>query len=197
MKLSEQLKGKIRNISKQKGIHAQEVLQMYMFERFIERLSISNYCENFVLKGGLLISTILGIANRTTMDLDTTVIGLDMEIDAILNVVNEIASIDVGDGIIFKMLDIKPIREDDEYANFRVSMQCEFGKMKIPMKMDITTGDCITPEEIQYEYPYMFESGSILIKAYPIETIISEKFESIIKGNIIQELEIFTILSIN
>ena len=150
MKTPEQLKGAIRNLAKKKGIHAQEVLQIFMFERIIERLSVSPYKDRFILKGGLLISAILGVAERTTMDMDTTVKGLPMDEQSIRKAIREILDQPVDDGIEFQLLDLTPIREDDEYENFRASIQATYGKMKIPMKIDITTGDEITPKEIQF-----------------------------------------------
>ena len=150
MKTPEQLKGAIRNLAKKKGIHAQEVLQIFMFERIIERLSVSPYKDRFILKGGLLISAILGVAERTTMDMDTTVKGLPMDEQSIRKAISEILDQPVDDGIEFQLLDLTPIREDDEYENFRASVQAVYGKMKIPMKIDITTGDEITPKEIQF-----------------------------------------------
>ena len=150
MKTPEQLKGAIRNLAKKKGIHAQEVLQIFMFERIIERLSVSPYKDSFILKGGLLISAILGVAERTTMDMDTTVKGLPMDEQSIRKAISEILDQPVDDGIEFQLLDLTPIREDDEYENFRASVQATYGKMKIPMKIDITTGDEITPKEIQF-----------------------------------------------
>ena len=150
MKTPEQLKGAIRNLAKKKGIHAQEVLQIFMFERIIERLSVSPYKDSFILKGGLLISAILGVAERTTMDMDTTVKGLPMDEQSIRKAICEILDQPVDDGIEFQLLDLTPIREDDEYENFRASIQATYGKMKIPMKIDITTGDEITPKEIQF-----------------------------------------------
>ena len=150
MKTPEQLKGAIRNLAKKKGIHAQEVLQIFMFERIIERLSVSPYKDRFILKGGLLISAILGVAERTTMDMDTTIKGLPMDEQSIRKAISEILDQPVDDGIEFQLLDLTPIREDDEYENFRASVQATYGKMKIPMKIDITTGDEITPKEIQF-----------------------------------------------
>ena len=123
IKTPEQLKGAIRNLAKGKGIHAQELLQIFMFERIIERLSVSSYKDRFILKGGLLISAILGVAERTTMDMDTTVKGLPMDEQNIRKAVSEILNQPVDDGIKFQLLDLTPIREDDEYENFRVSFK--------------------------------------------------------------------------
>ena len=184
MKTPEQLKGAIRNLAKKKGIHAQEVLQIFMFERIIERLSVSPYKDRFILKGGLLISAILGVAERTTMDMDTTVKGLPMDEQSIRKAISEILDQPVDDGIGFQLLDLTPIREDDEYENFRASIQATYGKMKIPMKIDITTGDEITPKEIQFSYPFLFDDRRVMVKAYTQETILAEKYETIIRRNV-------------
>lgn len=184
LKTPEQLKGAIRHLAKKKGIHAQEVLQIFMFERIIERLSVSPYKDKFILKGGLLISAILGVAERTTMDMDTTVKGLPMDEENIWKAISEILEQPVDDGIEFQLLDLIPIREDDEYKNFRASIQATYGKMKIPMKIDITTGDEITPKEIQFSYPFLFDDRQAMVKAYTQETILAEKYETIIRRNV-------------
>ena len=181
---SESLKGKVKNIAKSKKLSSQEVLQMFFFERFLERLSHSSYKFNFVIKGGLLISSMIGIDNRTTMDLDTTVKGIPLKEHVIRNIILEILDIEVDDGIQFEITDITYIREEEEYENFRVHLIAIFGKIKNVMKIDITTGDIITPREIEYVYPCMFREEGIRVLAYPIETILSEKYESIIKRNI-------------
>ena len=167
-----------------KEVHAQEVLQIFMFERIIERLSVSPYKDRFILKGGLLISAILGVAERTTMDMDTTVKGLPMDEQSIRKAISEILDQPVDDGIGFQLLDLTPIREDDEYENFRASIQATYGKMKIPMKIDITTGDEITPKEIQFSYPFLFDDRRVMVKAYTQETILAEKYETIIRRNV-------------
>lgn len=184
MKTSEQLKGAVRNLAKEKGLHTQEVLQNFMFERIIERLSMSSYKEIFILKGGLLISAMLGIQERTTMDMDTTVKGLHMEEQNIWEALIEILGQPVEDGVQFELINLKPIREDDEYENFRASLQAMYGKMKIPMRIDITTGDEIIPREIQFSYPLLFEDKRVPVMAYTMETILAEKYETIIRRNI-------------
>ena len=181
---SESLKGKIRNIAISKNLRSQEVLQMFFFERFLERLSGSEYKYNFIIKGGLLISSMIGIDNRTTMDMDTTIKGVALKEDIIRNVISKIINTEVDDGIEFEITGISHIREEDEYENFRVNLIAEFGKIKNNMKIDITTGDAITPKEMEYLYPCMFQNESIRVLAYPLETILAEKYESIIKRNI-------------
>ncbi len=184
MKTPEQLKGAIRNIAAKKNLRPQEVLQMFLFERVLERLANSNYRNNFILKGGLLISSMLGISERTTMDMDTTVRGISMEEEEIVSVVKEILSVDVDDGIKFMLKTIEPIRADDAYNNFRVHLTAQYGKINAPMKIDITTGDTITPAAVQYSYPLSFEERSIPILAYTLETVLAEKYETIIRRNI-------------
>ena len=184
MKTPEQLKGAIRNIAAKKNLRPQEVLQMFLFERVLERLANSNYRNNFILKGGLLISSMLGISERTTLDMDTSVRGISMEEEEIVSVVKEILSVDVDDGIKFMLKTIEPIREDDAYNNFRVHLTAQYGKINAPMKIDITTGDTITPAAVQYSYPLSFEERSIPILAYTLETVLAEKYETIIRRNI-------------
>lgn len=174
MKTPEQLKGSIRSIAAKKNLRAQEVLQMFLFERILERLAASRYQNNFILKGGLLISSMIGISERTTMDMDTTVRGIQMEEDEIVAAVNEILTIDVGDGIVFEYQGIEPIREEDAYNNFRVHLRAKYGKIDSPMKIDVTTGDVITPAAIRYDFPMIFDDKTVSVMAYTLETVLAE-----------------------
>lgn len=179
-----QLKAKIKNISKEKNISAQLVLQNYMMERFIERIALSDFQDQMIIKGGLLISSIVGLDSRATMDIDMTLKGKPVNEAFILDYINEISRININDEVKFDVVSITEIREMDDYFGFRVSLIAGIGTMKIPLKIDITTGDKIIPSEISYEYPLMFENRSIKIKAYNLETILSEKIETIIsRGN--------------
>lgn len=184
MKTPEQLKGTIRSMAAKKNLRAQEVLQMFLFERILERMANSRFKDNFILKGGLLISSMIGITERTTMDMDTTVRGIQMEEDEIVSAVKEIVAIDVEDGIVFEYKGIEPICEEDAYNNFRVHLQAKYGKIDSPMKIDVTTGDAITPAAIQYDFPMLFEEKSIPVMAYTLETVLAEKYETIIRRNI-------------
>lgn len=184
MKTPEQLKGGIRSMAAKKNLRAQEVLQMFLFERVLERLAASPYRNNFILKGGLLISSMIGIGERTTMDMDTTVRGIQMEENEIVETIKAILATDVGDGIVFEFQKIEPIREDDAYNNFRVHLRARYGKIDSPMKIDVTTGDIITPAAIQYDFPLAFEEKTIPVMAYTLETILAEKYETIIRRNI-------------
>lgn len=184
MKTPEQLKGSIRSMAAKKNLRAQEVLQMFLFERILERLAASRYQNNFILKGGLLISSMIGISERTTMDMDTTVRGIQMEEDEIVAAVNEILAINVGDGIVFEYQGIEPIREEDAYNNFRVHLRAKYGKIDSPMKIDVTTGDVITPAAIRYDFPMLFDDKTVPVMAYTLETVLAEKYETIIRRNI-------------
>ena len=180
----ESIKSKIRSLAEKKNLKSQEVLQIYFFERFLERLSKSKYKNNFIIKGGFLISSLIGIENRTTMDMDTTIKGIALKEEKIKEIVEEIININVNDGIKFEIKDIDYIREEDEYENFRISLIANVGKTKNFMKLDLTTGDAITPREIEYTYPCIFSQEDIKIMAYPLETILAEKYETIIRRNI-------------
>lgn len=184
MKTPEQLKGSVRSMAEKKNLRAQEVLQMFLFERILERLANSSYRNNFILKGGLLISSMVGISERTTMDMDTTVRGIQMEEDEIVKAVKEIVAVDVSDGIEFEYESIEPIREDDVYNNFRIHLRAKYGKIDSPMKIDVTTGDVVTPAAVQYEFPMLFDEKVIPVLAYTLETILAEKYETIIRRNI-------------
>lgn len=157
---------------------------MFLFERILERLANSEYRSNFILKGGLLISSMIGIGERTTMDMDTTVRGIQMEEDEIVKAVKEILAVDVDDGIQFEYKRIEPIREDDAYNNFRVHLQAKYGKIDSPMKIDVTTGDIITPAAVRYDFQMLFEDKTIPVMAYTLETVLAEKYETIIRRNI-------------
>lgn len=157
---------------------------MFLFERMLERLANSDYKDNFILKGGLLISSMIGISERTTMDMDTTVRGITMEEDEIVEAVKEILAVKVDDGIAFEYRGIEPIREEDAYNNFRIHLNARYGKIDSPMKIDVTTGDVITPAAVRYDFPMLFEERSIPIMAYTLETVLAEKYETIIRRNI-------------
>lgn len=180
---SEKLKGKIKSFSKKNNLKAQEVLQMYFFERFLTRLEKSKYRANFIIKGGFLISSIIGIQNRTTMDIDTTIKGLPVKEEIIKEIILEILNIEVNDEIEFVLGKIENIREISEYENYRLHLTANFEKIKNPLKIDITTGDVIIPSEIEYSYETIFKE-KLNILVYSLETLIAEKYETIIKRNI-------------
>ena len=180
----EQLKGQIKKYANERKLQPQEVLQMFLFERVLERLAKSNYSKNFVLKGGFLLSSMFGVEERTTMDMDTSVFGIEMTEAEIKRVIEEIISLEIGDGIKFEFLKIEPIREDDDYNNFRIYFVAHYGKIANDMKIDITTGDVITPGAIEYRYQTILDGDYIFVNAYNRETIVAEKYETIIRRNI-------------
>ncbi len=175
------LKAKIRNFAKQKNMSAQVALQNYMFERFLERLSRSAYKDKFILKGGILIATLVGIGNRSTMDLDTTVKNYPLNVESLTKAIKDICDITVEDSVIFNFLDIRNIRDDDAYGGFKVSIVAEYDTIITPMQIDVTTGDAITPEAVFYTFKKIFEEGEIKVWAYNIETVLAEKVETILR----------------
>ncbi len=179
-----QLKSWIKNMSAKVDVNENIILQNYMLERLLERISVSNYKYKFVLKGGMLITAIVGIDMRNTLDMDATIKGFNLEKDNLENILNEIFSIDLDDGVTFEFRNTKEIRQEDEYGGYRVSLDAKFDKLVVPMKLDITTGDVIVPKEVNYKFGLMFENRSIEILAYNMETIIADKFETIISRNI-------------
>ena len=182
---AEKLKNEIRKIASEKGLNAGEILHMFMFERFIERLTRSFYRESFILKGGLLIASMIGIGQRTTIDMDTTVKNLAMNEGTLKRVVTEIIDIPLDDGVSFTFERIVPIREEDEYNNFRISLEARCDRIRVPMRIDMTTGDAITPGEIDYQYRSIFGKEKIIIKAYTLETILAEKYETILRRSVL------------
>ena len=184
MKTPEQIKGAIRNISKKTGVNPNSLLQMCLFEGILEKLSKSKYSENFILKGGLLISSLIGVDMRSTMDMDTTLRGIPLNEVSITKILNEILAIEIDADIEYKLIKLSPIRQEDVYEDFCASISCIFGKINATLNIDITTGDVITPREMNYSYSKILEEGTIPIMTYTIETILAEKFETISSRNI-------------
>ena len=184
MKTPEQIKGAIRNISKKTGVNPNSMLQMCLFEGILEKLSKSKYSENFILKGGLLISSLIGVDMRSTMDMDTTLRGIPLNEVSITKILNEILAIEINADIEYKLIKLSPIRQEDVYEDFCASISCIFGKINATLNIDITTGDVITPREMNYSYSKILEEGTIPIMTYTIETILAEKFETISSRNI-------------
>lgn len=179
------LKGRIKNYAKNNKIAAQVVLQNYMFERFLARLSQSEYRQQFVIKGGMLISAIVGLDTRSTMDLDTTLRNLPLSKEKVLNTMNNICALDLHDEVSFKTKSIAPIRKDDQYGGFCVRLDAIYDTIITPLSIDISTGDVITPSAIQYEFCGIFdESVRIKLWGYNIETIMAEKVETILSRGV-------------
>ena len=184
MKTSEQIKGAIRNISKKTGVNANSLLQMCLFEGILEKISKSKYKNHFILKGGLLISSLIGVEMRSTLDIDTTIRGLPMNEENISKILQEILEIYIDADIVYRLVKLERIRTEDFYEDFSATISCRYGKINTNLNIDITTGDIITPKEVQYFYEKILEEGSISILTYTIETIIAEKFETISSRNI-------------
>lgn len=180
MNTATQLKALIRNLSKEKNINAQILLRNYMFERLLERISLSNYRHSFILKGGMLIAAMVGLDARSTMDMDATIKGVPVTQESIRFVFDEICSIPINDSVEMNVKEIEDIRDEAEYAGLRVTLDTYFDGVNQALKVDITTGDKITPREVGYSFKLMLESRSIEVLAYNIETIIAEKLETII-----------------
>ncbi len=180
-----QLKAYMKMEANKLSVTSAALLQNYMLERLLERISLSKYSKNFVLKGGMLISAIVGLDSRSTMDMDTTLRNLPLSEELILKVFEEVFLIYIDDGIAFKFTKIELIREEDAYGGFRVSLIARYDTILAPLKIDITTGDAITPREIDFTYQLMFQEHEISIWAYPIETILAEKYETIIRRSVL------------
>ena len=175
------LKEKSKELERKYKLNHYELLQRFMFERILERISVSKYQENFILKGGLLLSALFGIDNRTTRDMDTTIKGLNISKEKMINVLNEILNINLKDGVKFELIDITDIREDDEYGGNKYHLIGKLENLKINLDIDISTGDKVMPKELEYSYPSLFEDKKILIYTYNAETIIAEKIETILR----------------
>lgn len=179
------LKARIRNIAKQKNIPAQVIMQNYMFERMLVRLAKSEYKDKFVLKGGMLVAAIVGLDNRATMDLDTTLKNLPLTPESIKNALIKIANIPCDDGVIFEINSITPIREDDIYGGYRVMINAKYNTLVTPLSIDVSTGDAITPHAVEFTFNEIFdEDKSFELWAYNIETVLAEKVETILRRTV-------------
>ena len=181
---SKQLKDLIRNLSKEVGIEAHVLIRKYMMERFLERVSSSKYNGSFILKGGMLVAAFVGVEARATMDIDTTIKGIPVTIIDMERTITEISNIDLDDNVKFRIKKVSEIMDEAEYSGIRFSMDAVLDGAVIPLKIDISTGDVITPREIAYSYKLMFEDRTIPIMTYPIETVLAEKLETVISRSI-------------
>lgn len=184
IKTAKQLKDLIRNLSKKKSADAQILMRNYMMERFLERISLSQYQDKFILKGGMLVAAMVGLDARATMDIDATNKGADVNVEAVESIIMDIISVPMEDGVTFRIRQITEIMDEAEYPGVRVSMETEFDGVRTPLKVDISTGDVITPEEIQYSFKLMLEERSINVWAYNLETVLAEKLETVISRGI-------------
>ena len=181
---SKQLKDLIRNLSKEVGIEAHVLIRKYMMERFLERVSSSKYNGSFILKGGMLVAAFVGVEARATMDIDTTIKGIPVTMVDMERTITEISNIDLEDNVKFRIKKVSEIMDEAEYSGIRFSIDALLDGAVIPLKIDISTGDVITPREIAYSYKLMFEDRTIHIMTYPIETVLAEKLETVISRSI-------------
>ena len=179
-----QLKDLIRNLSKKKSADAQILMRNYMMERFLERISLSEYKNQFILKGGMLVAAMVGLDARATMDLDATIKGTNVSVEDVEMIISQIISIPLDDGVSFRVKWISEIMEEADYPGVRVSMETKFDGVITPLKIDISTGDVITPREIKYKFNLMLEDRTIEVWAYNLETVLAEKLETVISRNV-------------
>lgn len=179
--VEEKIKLKAKELEDKYNLNYYETLQRFMFERILERISVSKYQDNFILKGGLLLAAMFGVENRTTKDMDTTITGIDISKDKMVNVLNKILSIDLNDGVKFDIVRITDIREEDEYGGNKYHITGSVNSTKVNLEIDISTGDKVTPKELKFKYPLLFEDRIILINGYNIETILAEKIETVLR----------------
>jgi len=180
-----QLKAKIKNLALKNHIPAQAVLQNFMMERLLERISISKYKDMFILKGGMLVASLVGINSRTTMDMDATLRGYPLSEETLQEALSEICTIQLNDKVTLALDHILPIRGDDEYGGYRVALIAKYESINTPLKIDITTGDAITPEAVRYAFHSNFENKRFEVWAYNIETIMAEKIETILRRSVL------------
>ena len=181
----EQIKGRIKSVAKQNNADARTLMRIYMMERFLERLAQSEYRDNFIIKGGILVTAMIGVAHRSTMDIDTSMKNLNLSAEDALRVVNQVKDIDLDDGVSFDVKDVSNIMDEMEYPGIRVTMNANVGKLITPLKIDISTGDVITPRAIEFNYDLLLEDRSISLWSYNLETILAEKLQTVLARGIL------------
>lgn len=181
----EQIKGRIKSVAKQNNADARTLMRIYMMERFLERLAQSEYRDNFIIKGGILVTAMIGVAHRSTMDIDTSMKNLNLSAEDALRVVNQVKDIDLDDGVSFDVKDVSNIMDEMEYPGIRVTMNANVGRLITPLKIDISTGDVITPRAIKFNYDLLLEDRSISLWSYNLETILAEKLQTVLARGIL------------
>lgn len=180
IKTSRQLKALVRNLTKGDSLQAQIIMRNYVMERFLERISLSKYRNNFILKGGMLVSAMVGLDTRSTMDMDTTIKNMPLSVENVKEMIEEIIAIPIDDGMTFSIKSVGEIMDEAEYSGVRANLEATLETMRTPLKVDISTGDIITPREVLYTFGLMFEECTISILAYNLETVLAEKMETVI-----------------
>ena len=181
----EQIKGRIKSVAKQNNADARTLMRIYMMERFLERLAQSEYRDNFIIKGGILVTAMIGVSHRSTMDIDTSMKNLNLSAEDALRVVNQVKDIDLDDGVSFEVKDVSNIMDEMEYPGIRVTMNANVGRLITPLKIDISTGDVITPRAIEFNYDLLLEDRSISLWSYNLETILAEKLQTVLARGIL------------
>lgn len=181
----EQIKGRIKSVAKQNNADARTLMRIYMMERFLERLAQSEYRDNFIIKGGILVTAMIGVVHRSTMDIDTSMKNLNLSAEDALRVVNQVKDIDLDDGVSFDVKDVSNIMDEMEYPGIRVTMNANVGRLITPLKIDISTGDVITPRAIEFNYDLLLEDRSISLWSYNLETILAEKLQTVLARGIL------------
>lgn len=186
MKLtSAQLKGRIKKLAQTHHADARILLRIYMMERFLERISVSTYKDNFIIKGGILVTSLIGVALRSTMDIDTTIKNLNLSEKDMRQTIEEICAIDLQDDVVFQVKQLTHIMDEMEYPGIRIALNAFLGKMPVPLKLDISTGDIITPKEITYQYTLLLEDRTIPLWSYNLETLLAEKLQTVLYRNVL------------
>ena len=197
----EQVKGRIKNVAKENKADARTLMRIYMMERFLERVANSRYKDNFIIKGGMLVTAMVGVALRSTMDIDTSIKNQNLSVEDARRIVDEIKDIDLGDGVTFEVKEVYNIMDEMEYPGIRFTMNVVMGKLVTPMKIDISTGDVITPRAIDYKYKLLLDERSISLWSYNLETILAEKLQTVLARGLLNTrmrdfYDIKTLLSI-
>ncbi len=181
----EQVKGHIKSIALKSKADARTLMRIYMMERFLERVSVSRYKDSFVLKGGMLVTALVGVSLRSTMDIDTSIKNQNLSIENAHRIINEIKDIDIGDGVSFEIKEVSNIMDEMEYPGIRFTLNALMGKLITPMKIDISTGDVITPKAIEYSYKLLLEDRVISLWSYNLETILAEKLQTVLARGVL------------
>ena len=176
----DQVKGRIKSVAQKNKADARTLMRIYMMERFLERVAVSQYKDNFIIKGGMLVTAMVGVALRSTMDFDTSLKNQNLSAEDALRIVNEIKDIDLGDGVTFEIKEVSNIMDEMEYPGIRFTMNAVMGKLITPMKIDISTGDVITPRAVEYQYKLLLDDRSISLWSYNLETILAEKLQTVL-----------------
>ena len=197
----EQVKGRIKNVAKENKADARTLMRIYMMERFLERVASSQYKDNFIIKGGMLVTAMVGVALRSTMDIDTSIKNQNLSAEDAKRIVDDIKDIDLGDGVTFEVKEVSNIMDEMEYPGIRFTMNAVMGKLVTPMKIDISTGDVITPRAIEYNYKLLLDDRSISLWSYNLETILAEKLQTVLARGLLNTrmrdfYDIKTLLSI-